>query len=146
MKTLAITTVLFVFGFTLSSQAAPPAVSQKVIQLVEAIPVGNFSTERAYLEMLGTSCKNSRCNSIDSKKIIEVGRNIASCNKRYLSGNKIKNSDIENICNHKQPIFGCDSNATPLLRKMCYGSNGYSFKVWAQKEKRFKRNRMPASK
>ncbi|MCJ8275846.1 MAG: hypothetical protein HRT44_12320 [Bdellovibrionales bacterium] len=142
MKTLILS---FAVLFSISSFAQTPhSFSQKTKDIVKAVDVGSFSTEKEYIKMLNTSCKRSQCSSLESIKIKEAGQNIVLCNMNYLKRNNLKNSDATNICNHKQPIFGCDSNATPLLRKMCYSANKYSLSLWKKKEFKIKK-RFPAS-
>ncbi|MCB0378909.1 MAG: hypothetical protein KDD33_10485 [Bdellovibrionales bacterium] len=150
MKTLII---LFSFiGFMATTHAQEvakkptqqPGVTAKVKSILQAVSIVNFQTERQYMDMLSTSCKNSKCNPSESAKLVELGRQLVACNQDYLKKHGVQNGDAETLCQSKQPIFNCDSKANSLMRKMCYSANGYSLKVWAQKEQSFKK-RMPAS-
>ena len=119
--------------------------TKKTKDIILAVEVGRFETEKDYIKMLEVSCKRSQCSTLESIKVKEAGKHIVLCNMNYLAHNKLKNTDATNICGHKQPIFGCDSNSTPLLRKMCYSSNNFSLSLWKKKEFKIK-NRLPASK
>ena len=93
--------------------------TKKTIGIIKAVDIGSFETEKEYMEMLKTSCDRSSCTTLETIKIQEAGKHIVLCNIPYLKSNGLKNEDVQSICEHKQPVFGCDSHATPLLRKMC---------------------------
>jgi hypothetical protein len=118
--------------------------TKKIKRIVNAVNVGDFSKESEYMEMLQTACQRNRCNNIETQTIRSVGHQIVHCKITHLEAHGIKNPDAISICNSKNAMIGCDTLATPLLRKMCYTGNSYSLRVLRQKEAQMK-SRMPAS-
>lgn len=116
----------------------------KVKRIVKAINIGDHSTEMEYLDMLALSCQRNKCDSTETETVQMVGKQIINCQISHLKSHQVENQDATNICISKNAMLGCDSLATPLLRKMCYTGNNYSLKTYDQKEKKIK-NRLPAS-
>lgn len=141
MKTLLILPVILWVSL---SWAQTSDFTKKTKDIIKAVDIGSFETEKAYMDMLKTACDRSSCNTLETIKIQEAGKHIVLCNMPYLKSNGLKNEHAQSICDHKQPVFGCDSHSTPLLRKMCYSANNYSLSLWEQKEKKL-HNRIPAS-
>lgn len=139
-------TLLFIGSWT--AQAQPDShtsiYTTKLIRIVNAMNVGNFETESSYRDMLKTACKRNQCNSQEKQTIQMMAREIVHCRVEHLKSHGIENSDATNICTSKQAMLGCDSLATPLLRKMCYTGNGYNVQVLRMKEAKLKK-RLPAS-
>jgi len=152
MKYSAIVLSFLLFSSTAICKNAKPVkdshssiYTKKLIQIVSAINVGEFSTERNYQAMLKTACERSRCNSQEKQTIQLMGQEITNCKIKHLKSHGIENSDARNICESKQALLGCDTLATPLLRKMCYTGNKYNLQVLKLKELKLKK-RQPASK
>ena len=121
--------------------------TSKIKRIVNALNVGNFSTEKDFINQLIIACETNKCSTLETQTIQSVGQQIALCHIRHLKAHNIENSDATNLCNSQQVMLGCDTLATPLMRKMCYTGNKYSLKIWQEKELKIKsRKRMPASK
>ena len=116
----------------------------KVKRIVNALNVGDYETQKSYMDMLATACKRNSCTAPENKGIEIVGKEIVMCRLKHLKAHGIVNSDAVAICENPQAQFACDSIATPLLRKMCYTGNNYSLAELQRREKKMK-NRMPAS-
>lgn len=116
----------------------------KLVAIVNALNVGSFNTETAYQRQLSTACQRNQCSSLEKQTIKSIGQQIVHCKLKHLKSHKIVNSDANVICGSEQAMLGCDSLATPLLRKMCYTGNRYSLKALKLKERNMKK-RLPAS-
>ncbi len=148
MKTLIINFLLLTIGYTAyadQSDAHNTIYTKKIKRIINAINVGDFLSEEEYLKMLQTACKRNACNSVEKETVIDVGQQIIHCKIEHLKVHGIENADAISICNSTNAMIGCDSLATPLLRKMCYTGNNYSLQVLKNKEYRLL-NRVPASK
>jgi hypothetical protein len=146
-NSMALTTLLFVmasaqaFGF---QDEHSSIYTKKIVQIVNAMNVGDFSTEQDFQSMLQTACERNQCNSTEKKSIQLLGQEVIHCKIKHLKSHGIQNADARSICESKQSMLGCDTLATPLLRKMCYTGNSYNTQVLKMKEVKMK-NRQPAS-
>ncbi len=150
--------ILLITVFVFSVQAFPRSkkpmqdshnsiYTPKIKRIVNAMNIGEFSTDTEYFAMLKTACDRNKCSSLETQTIQSVGQQIVFCQIKHLKAHGIENPDATSICKSSQAMLGCDTLATSLLRKMCYTGNQYSLKTWQEKELRNKaRNRMPASK
>ncbi len=118
--------------------------TDKLVRIVNAMNLGRFDSEDQYFSMLKTACQRNQCSPLEHETITNIGQQIVGCQIKHLKAHGIINQDATSICESKQAIFGCDSLATSLLRKMCYSGNNYSMKVWRTKEMKLQR-RLPAS-
>ena len=116
----------------------------KVKRIVNAINIGDYTTDSEYYKMLSVACKRNQCSSLEKQTIRAVGKQIVLCKITHLKAHGIENPDATNICESKQAMFGCDSLANPLFRKMCYAGNNYSLNILKTKELKMKK-RSPAS-
>ncbi len=154
MKRFLIASIVFIVSFTAFSKAEKPIndshnsiYTEKIKRIVNAVNIGDFSTDNDYFSMLQTACERNKCSVQESKTIQSVGQQIVYCQIKHLKAHAIENSDATYICQSKQAILGCDSLSTSLLRKMCYTGNRYSLKTWQEMELRIgSKKRMPASK
>ncbi|MEM7645927.1 MAG: hypothetical protein AAF203_03360 [Pseudomonadota bacterium] len=145
MKNIAL---FLAFVFAQNVFANPPQKSiytEKIKKIVNALPVGNFDTDKEYFDMLKVSCKRNNCSPLEQQGIKAIGHQVVHCKTKHLKTQNIENKDATSICETKLPMLGCDTLATPLLRKMCYTSNSYNLQVLKLKEFKI-RKRLPASK
>ena len=154
-KIILITCLVFCSNFAFGKQASstkqkPVADSHntiytaKIKRVVNAVNIGDFTTDSQYYSMLKTACERNKCTNLEKQTIQSVGKQLVACQIKHLKSHGIENPDATNICGAKQAIFGCDSLASPLLRKMCYSGNKYSLNTLQQKERKIK-SRAPAS-
>lgn len=155
MKILFITPIVIILSLQTSFAKKPvkkglkdshsTIYTEKIKRVVNAIDIGNFTTDKSYLKMLATACKRNQCSPLETQTIQSVGEQIIHCKIKHLKAHGIENPDANSICESTQAMYGCDSLPSQILRKMCYTGNNYSLSVWKQKERKFK-SRMPASK
>lgn len=150
-KTLLMTTIIFVLtsSFANDSQKIEDThnsiYTMKIKRIVNAINLGNFSTDKKYFDVLEVACERNKCSDLEKQTILSVGQQLVNCQVKHLKSHQIENADANSICESKQAIFGCDSLSTSLLRRMCYTGNNYDLALWETKEKKLK-SRLPASK
>ena len=143
MKKLAFILLVFSISSAHGGETSKQHYSSKLRNIAMAISVGNFSTEKEYLNMLETACKRNLCSSAEQRQLQVVGTQLVACQTNNLKHFGVSNQDVNDVCETKLPIQGCDSLATPLLRKMCYSGNKYDLKILVQKERHMQK-RLPA--
>ena len=145
---LLITTSLFFFlvnlNYAQSEDSHNSIYTQKIKRVVNAVDIGDFNTESGFIDVLKTACERNKCSTLETQTIQSIGQQMVFCRVTHLKAHGIDNPSATTLCNSKQAMYGCDSLATPLFRKMCYTGNNYNLKVWQQKESKYK-SRMPAS-
>jgi hypothetical protein len=149
-KSLVFLSLLFassqLFGKSAQTNGQPTIYTEKVKRIANAISVGIFNNDDEFYAMLKTACERNNCSLTERQTLQNVGQQMVFCHINHLKAHGIVNSDATYLCESKQSILGCDTLATPLLRKMCYTGNQYSIKTFQEKEIRLRsKRRTPAS-